>query len=432
MDFIEYQEGVLCAEDVSLVALAEQYGTPLYVYSRGCIEQRFRLFTQALQVAPEQVCYAVKANSSLAVLQVLADLGAGFDVVSGGELARVQHAGGALERVVFSGVGKTPQELHQALDGNIRFMNVESLAELDMLSAIAREHRRVVPVSLRINPDIDAATHPHITTGLKQHKFGMQPEQALAAYRHVAAAKWLAPAGIAFHIGSQIFSTEPYLKAARRIVEMVAELSVAGIELRFIDMGGGFGVALEADGMDFDVVRLGAELEGLLPGQRSRLLFEPGRFIVGPAGILLTRVLHVKENAGRHYTVVDAAMNDFLRPSMYDACHETVPVVQSSGLPPGEFRTDVVGPVCETGDFLAKSRNIVLQSGDLVAIRDAGAYGFVMSSNYNSRLRPAEVMVMNGRSDLIRKRESLAYLLEPERLLPQAGHDPAIRTHGLY
>ena len=400
---------------VSLETLARKFGTPLYVYSADQVLERLALFQQAFAGRDHLVCYAVKANSTLAMLKLLADHGAGFDIVSGGELDRVLSAAPrSAKRVVFSGVGKTPGEIDKALRAGILQFNVESEQELDLLAARAAMLKTRARFALRVNPDIFAETHPYISTGLREHKFGIDIRRAFAIYKRAAGIHWLEPHGASVHIGSQIRSSDPFGAALERVTLLVQQLGRAGIELRLIDAGGGLGI--DYHGSDFDpaakVKEYAAALECALAGFSGRLLLEPGRFIVAQAGALLSRVLHVKKNGSKTFVIVDAATNDLIRPALYQAHHEIVPVRRR----PGKTRpVDVVGPVCETGDFFARDRMLKpVKPGDLIALLDAGAYGMAQSSNYNSRPRAAEVAVEKGRARMIRRRETMADLLAPE------------------
>lgn len=423
--------GSLNCEGVSLESLAKQYGTPLYVYSATQILERLRLFQSAFAGREHLVCYAVKANSSLAILKLLAEQGAGFDIVSGGELARVIAAAPeAAGRVVFSGVGKTAEEIDAALDAKILEFNVESEAELALLAARAKKRGVKARFALRVNPDVFADTHPYISTGLREHKFGIDIRQAGAIYRAAAKNKWLEPHGISVHIGSQIRSAEPFGAAIGRVSKLAAQLKSEGVALRAIDAGGGLGIDYHStpatktyrqgprhhsgDGADpaAKVAEYAAAIEKALAGFEGRLLIEPGRFIVAQAGTLLTRVLNVKKNGKKTFVITDAAMNDLIRPALYQAYHEIVPVKTRAGR---ARAVDVVGPVCETGDFFARDREMKpVEAGDLLALLDAGAYGMAQSSNYNSRMRPAEVLVEGKRHRLIRRREEMRDLLATE------------------
>jgi diaminopimelate decarboxylase len=402
---------------VSIETLARQFGTPLYVYSADQILERLRMFQEALAGRDHLVCYAVKANSALAILKLLADRGAGFDIVSGGELERVMAAAPeAVDRVVFSGVGKTAAEIDSALVAGILEFNVESEAELELLAARAKKLKRKTRFALRVNPDVFAETHPYISTGLREHKFGIDIRRALGIYRSVAGNRWLEPHGVSVHIGSQIRSADPFGAALERLNKLVRQLGREGLELKAVDAGGGLGI--DYHGGKFDagahVRAYAAAVGAALEGFRGRLLIEPGRFLVAQAGALVARVLQVKRNGRKTFLITDAAMNDLIRPALYQAYHEIVPVRRR----PGRARTvDVVGPVCETGDFFARDRKLApVEPGDLVALLDAGAYGMAQSSNYNTRPRAAEVLVEGANARLIRRRETVADLLAVEIL----------------
>ena len=402
--------------------MARQFGTPLYLYSAGHISERLRLFQNAFSSVPHLVCYAVKANSNLAILELLAKRGSGFDVVSGGELERVLAADRtAGERVVFSGIGKTAPEMDLALRAGILLFNVESEGELDLLGERAAKLRKRARMALRVNPDVFAETHPYISTGMREHKFGIDIRRARKVYRK--AGKYLEPTGVSVHIGSQIRSAEPFGAAAERVGKLIGELRKDGHAIRYMDAGGGLGVEYHAD-RPFDAEeKVRQYAEALIPVAESvgglKLLLEPGRFLVAQAGALVARVLYVKKNGRKKFVVVDAAMNDLIRPALYQAHHEIVPVVQSGGARNRGRRkmvADVVGPVCETGDFFARDRKLArVEPGDLVAILDAGAYGMSLASNYNSRPRAAEVLVEGRRARLIRRRETVADMLAAER-----------------
>jgi diaminopimelate decarboxylase len=400
---------------VSLETLAKRNGTPLYVYSADQMVQRLGLFQQAFASRPHLVCYAVKANSALAILKLLADQGAGFDIVSGGELERVLAAAPeAAGRVVFSGVGKTVAEIDLALEADILQFNVESEAELELLEVRARKLKRKARFALRVNPDVFAETHPYISTGLSEHKFGIDIKRALAIYKSVAKSRWIEAHGVSVHIGSQIRSAEPFGKALERVSKLARQLTRAGIDLKAIDAGGGLGIDYHAASFDAAarVRNYAAAVESALSDFEGQILMEPGRFIVAQAGALVARVLNVKRNGKKTFVITDAGMNDLIRPALYQAHHEIVPVRPRAGKP---RVVDVVGPVCESGDFFAHDRELQpLKPGDLVAILDAGAYGMAQSSNYNSRLRPAEVLVEGNKSRLIRRRETMDDLLAPE------------------
>ncbi len=400
---------------VSLELLARRYGTPLYVYSADQVVERLKLFDQALAGRDHLVCYAVKANSALAIIKLLAANGAGFDIVSGGELERVLAAApDAAGRIVFSGVGKTAAEIDLALKAGILEFNVESEAELKLLASRARRQKVRARIALRVNPDVFAETHPYISTGLREHKFGIDIRQALAIYKSAANDRWLDPHGISVHIGSQIRSAQPFGAAIQRVSKLVRELRREGIELRSIDAGGGLGIDYHGGAFDAaaKVAEYAAALEDALGDFAGRLVIEPGRFLVAQAGALVTRVLYVKRNGKKTFVITDAAMNDLIRPALYQAWHEIVPVRRRAGR---ARVVDVVGPVCESGDFFARDRKLApVEPGDLVALLDAGAYGMAQTSNYNSRLRPAEVLVQGNKARLIRRRETVADLLAPE------------------
>ena len=402
---------------VSLETLARKFGTPLYVYSADQIVARLAMFQQAFAARDHLVCYAVKANSALAILKLLADRGAGFDIVSGGELERVIAAAPeAVGRVVYSGVGKTAAEIDRALAAGILEFNVESEAELELLAARARKLKTRARFALRVNPDVFAETHPYISTGLREHKFGIDIRQALRIYKNAAGNRWLEAHGISVHIGSQIRSADPFGAAMERVNKLVRQLANEGIALQCVDAGGGLGI--DYHGGSFDaaakVREYAVAVEQALSGFEGRLLLEPGRFLVAQAGALVARVLQVKRNGKKTFVITDAAMNDLIRPALYQAHHEIVPVKRRSGR---AQVVDVVGPVCETGDFFARDRKLQhVEPGDLIALLDAGAYGMAQSSNYNTRTRPAEVLVEGAKARLIRRRETIADLLAPEIL----------------
>jgi diaminopimelate decarboxylase len=411
-----YRNRILHCDQVSLASLAEEYGTPLYIYSASQISERFQLFQQAFAARPHTVCYAVKANSSLAILRLLGRQGAGFDIVSGGELERVRRAyPHALKKVVFSGVGKQAWEIDAALKANILQFNVESEQELDLLAERAKNLAIRARFALRVNPDVFAETHPYISTGLSEHKFGIAITQARAIYRRAAKSKWLEPYGVSVHIGSQIRKVDPFAAALERVTALVAELRRDKHNIRTIDAGGGLGIDYSDAPFDapHQVERYAAALNNGLADESAHLLLEPGRFLVAQAGALLTRVLVVKKNGAKTFIITDAAMNDLIRPALYHAHHEIVPVQQPKGK--STITADIVGPVCESGDFFARDRAIAkVKPGDLVALLDAGAYGLSLSSNYNSRPRPAEVLVEGDKVTLARRRETMRDLLAPE------------------
>jgi diaminopimelate decarboxylase len=406
--------GELHAERVPLAAIAERFGTPCYVYSRAILETRFRAFDAAFAGTPHLVCYAMKANSNLAILNILARLGCGFDIVSGGELGRAMAAGGDPAKTVFSGVGKAATEMETALAAGIRCFNVESAAELDVLNAIAGRSGKIAPISLRVNPDVDPKTHPYIATGLKESKFGVAFAEAPALYRHASTLTNLAVRGIDCHIGSQITDLSVYVEAAAKMFGLVDAIESSGIPLDHVDLGGGLGINYRDEGT-IDPAAYARAVCRALGTRRQELLFEPGRFLVGDAGVLLTRVLYVKPGGARNFAIVDAAMNDLLRPALYNAWHPVDAVRPRDGT---ARLWQIVGPVCESGDFLAHDRELALVAGDLLAVRAAGAYGFAMSSNYNSRCRASEVIVDGDRVHLARPRERVADLFANESILP--------------
>lgn len=412
MDYFQYQQDQLHAESVALADIANEFGTPTYVYSRATIERHWRAFDNAVGEHKHLICYAVKANSNLGVLSVLAKLGSGFDIVSGGELSRVLAAGGDPRKVVFSGVGKTEEEIALALEHDIMCFNVESEAELERLDKVAAAAGKKAPISIRVNPDVDAKTHPYISTGLKANKFGVAREQAIAIYKLAASYANLNIIGMDCHIGSQLTESTPFVDALDRLLVLIDELADAGINISHLDVGGGLGVPYkdETPPSPDDYVR------ALMTRMASRpdltLVFEPGRAIMANAGVLLTQVEFLKKGEEKNFAIVDAAMNDLLRPSLYSAWQNIIEVDKTAERTQDTY--DVVGPICETGDFLGKSRELGIQPNDLLAVRSAGAYGFVMASNYNSRRRPAEVMVDGEHSILVREREKLEDLWKGE------------------
>ena len=415
MDSFEYRNGVLHGEDVALSQVVEQFGTPTYVYSRETLERHYLAYADALQDHPGMVCYAVKANSNIAVLNILARLGAGFDIVSIGELERVIKAGGDPSRIVFSGVAKQAVEIRRALSLGIHCFNVESEAELERLNQVAGEMQLSAPVSLRINPDVDAKTHPYISTGLKDNKFGIAIERALDVYALAAALPNLNVIGVDCHIGSQLTELAPFLDALDRMLALIDQLAERGIPLRHLDLGGGLGVCYADETPPLPSEYLEAVKQRL--GDRPlALILEPGRSIAANAGVLLTRVEFLKPTEHKNFAIIDAAMNDLLRPALYSAYQDIIPLQLKEGQP--TLSWDLVGPVCETGDFLGKGRPLALEAGDLLAVCSSGAYGFSMSSNYNSRNRAAEVMIDGDQIHLIRKRETFAHQIHGEQLLP--------------
>lgn len=414
MSVFEYRNGELFAEGASLSAIAEQFGTPTYVYSRAHIEAQFRSYADALAGMPHLVCFAVKANSNLGVLNVLARLGAGFDIVSRGELERVLAAGGDPHKVVFSGVGKSRDDMRRALEVGVHCFNVESDVELERLQTVAAEMGVKAPVSLRVNPDVDAQTHPYISTGLKENKFGINIDAAEAVYARAAELPNINIIGVDCHIGSQLTQVTPFLDALDRLLVLIDRLAARGIQIQHLDLGGGLGVRYrdEEPPLAGDYIRAVRER---LAGRDVALVFEPGRYIVANAGVLLTRVEYLKHTEHKDFAVIDAAMNDLIRPALYEAWMDIVPLKPRDGV---ARRYDLVGPICETGDFLGKDRALVLAEGDVLAVCSAGAYGFVMSSNYNTRGRAAEVMVEGEAVHQVRRRETLAELFAGESLLP--------------
>jgi len=414
LDHFLYHNNTLHAEGCRVNDLAQTYGTPLYVYSRATLERHWHAFDNAVADHPHLICYAVKANSNLAVLNVLARLGSGFDIVSGGELARVIEAGGSPDKVVFSGVGKTVAEMEQALNLGIYCFNVESSAELELLNQVAGRLGKVAPVSLRVNPDVDAGTHPYISTGLKENKFGIAMDEAEAVFARAHGLPHLQVKGVDCHIGSQLTEIQPFLDAMDRMLALIDRLAEQGIVIEHFDVGGGLGVTYDAETPPHPDVYAAALLERL--GDRQlKLIFEPGRAIAANAGIFVTQVLYLKENSDKRFAIVDGAMNDLIRPALYSAWQNIIPVNPRNEQ---TYAFDIVGPVCETGDFLGKDRQLAVAAGDLLAVRSSGAYGFAMASNYNTRPRAAEVMVDGDKAYLVREREKLSQLWQGEQLLP--------------
>ena len=414
MTLVAHQGNGLHVEEVALADIAAKFGTPCYVYSRAALVQAWNGYADALRGRQALVCYAVKANSNLGILNLFSRLGAGFDIVSGGELARVLAAGGDPGRVVFSGVGKKRAEMREALQAGILCFNVESASELEQLNSVAGEMGKRAPISLRVNPDVDPKTHPYISTGLKTSKFGIAFDDARALYRRAAGLPNLSIQGIDCHIGSQLLDPAPAAEAAEKLLELIDQLARDGITLHHIDVGGGMGIRYRDENLPSTADYL-APLLGVLQGRKEKLLFEPGRSLVGNAGLLLTRVDVIKHGAERNFAVVDAAMNDLMRPALYEAWHDIQPIILRSG---EAKKYEVVGPVCESGDFLGQDRSLCLAEGDLLAIMSAGAYGMAMASNYNSRPRAAEVMVDGSKVHLIRRRETMAELFAGESVLP--------------
>ncbi|MGI1986294.1 diaminopimelate decarboxylase [Shewanella glacialipiscicola] len=414
MDHFLYQDNTLYAEGCQVTELAQTYGTPLYIYSRATLERHWHAFNNAVADHPHLICYAVKANANLAVLNVLARLGSGFDIVSGGELARVIEAGGDPAKVVFSGVGKTVAEMEQALNVGIYCFNVESSAELEQLNQVAGRLGKIAPVSLRINPDVDAGTHPYISTGLKENKFGIAMDEAEIVFARARVLPHLHVKGVDCHIGSQLTEIQPFLDAMDRMLALIDRLAEQGIVIEHFDVGGGLGVTYDDETPPHPDVYAAALLKRL--GSRPlKLIFEPGRAIAANAGIFVTQVLYLKENSDKRFAIVDGAMNDLIRPALYSAWQKIIPVVPRDSQ---AYDFDIVGPVCETGDFLGKDRQLALAAGDLLAVRSSGAYGFAMASNYNTRPRAAEIMVDGERAYLVREREKLSQLWQGEQLLP--------------
>lgn len=408
-----YQQDQLYAESVALADIAERFSTPCYVYSRAALTDAYRQFSDVLQGREHLICFAVKSNSNLAILNLFARLGAGFDIVSGGELQRVLAAGGVAGKVVFSGVGKTEAEMRLALDAGILCFNVESAAELDRLDRVAGSMGKIAPVSLRVNPDVDAKTHPYISTGLKQNKFGVAYTEALALYRKAAGLPHLRVTGMDCHIGSQLTETSPFIAAAEKVLALVDQLSAEGIVLEHLDFGGGLGIRYD-DETPPSIADYALALLGALQGRTEKLIVEPGRVLVGNAGVLLTRVEYLKPGEEKNFAIVDAAMNDLMRPALYDAYH-AIQTVSRGSLPTQKY--EVVGPVCETGDFLGHARELAVEQGALLAVMSAGAYGMSMSSNYNTRPRAAEIMVDGAAVHLVRERESVQQLFAGEKII---------------
>jgi diaminopimelate decarboxylase len=414
LDHFTYHGDDLYAESCAVADLAQTYGTPLYVYSRATLERHWRAFDDAVASHPHLICYAVKANSNIAVLNVLARLGSGFDIVSGGELARVIKAGGDPKKVVFSGVGKTQAEMEQALNLGIHCFNVESSAELELLNEVAKGLNKSAPVSLRINPDVDAGTHPYISTGLKENKFGIAMDDAETVFLRASMLSHIDLRGVDCHIGSQLTELKPFLDAMDRMLALIDRLAEQGIVLSHLDVGGGLGVAYDEEIPPAPQVYAAALLERL--GDRKlALIFEPGRAIAANAGIFVTQVLYIKENSDKRFAIVDGGMNDLIRPSLYSAWQKIIPVKRSQK---ATQAYDIVGPVCETGDFLGKDRQLSVTAGDLLAVRSSGAYGFAMASNYNSRPKVAEIMLDGDKAFVIREREKIEQLWQGEQLLP--------------
>ena len=411
MNSYQYVNNVLHFDGVALPALAQTYGTPLYVYSESALSDAFKAYEQAFAANQPLICYAVKANGNLSVLKHFAALGSGFDIVSGGELQRVLAAGGEAGKVIFSGVGKSRDEIKLALEVGVKCFNVESLPELDRINEVAAAMGQTAAISLRINPDVDAQTHPYISTGLKENKFGIAFVDAMGAYRHAAALPHLRIVGIDCHIGSQLIDLSPLAEALERLLVLVDQLAAEGIALQHIDIGGGVGIVYNDEAQP-DLQAYADTVARLLAGRPQHLVMEPGRSLVGNAGLLLTKVEFVKQGEGKNFVIVDAAMNDLMRPALYQAYHAIEAVEPHSDVP--AVLADVVGPICETGDFLAKDRELAVLAGDLLVVKSAGAYASSMASNYNTRTRAAEVMVKQGEQRLIRRRETISDLWKDE------------------
>jgi diaminopimelate decarboxylase len=414
MDYFAYKNQQLFAEDVALETVAKTYGTPCYVYSKATIERHWHAFDKAAGNQPHLICYAVKANSNLAVLNVMAKLGSGFDIVSGGELTRVLKAGGDPSKVVFSGVGKTHEEIALALHHNIKCFNVESRSELARINEVAKQAGKKAPISIRVNPDVDAKTHPYISTGLKDNKFGVERQQAVEIYQYAHSLPFLNVIGIDCHIGSQLTELAPFVDALDILLALIDELAEQQIHIQHLDVGGGLGVTYDNEKPPHPDQYTLAIAERLQGREKLLLIFEPGRAIMANAGVLLTKVEFLKEGAEKNFAIVDAAMNDLIRPALYSAWQNIIPI--DAGLERLKAVYDVVGPICETGDFLGKNRELTIAPDDYLAVRSAGAYGFVMASNYNSRCRAAEVLIDGNKSHLVREREKIEQLFESEHI----------------
>lgn len=414
MDYFNYRNDQLFAEDVAVQDIVKEHGSPCYIYSRATLERHWRAFDDALSAHDHLVCFAVKANSNLGVLNVLAKLGSGFDIVSGGELERVLAAGGDANKIVFSGVGKTATEIRRALDVGIRCFNVESEAELILLNDVAGDMGVKAPVSIRVNPDVDAKTHPYISTGLKENKFGIDISLAAEVYSRASKMQNLKIEGVDCHIGSQLTETRPFLDALDRVLALIDQLTEMNITIHHLDLGGGLGIQYR-DETPPAPAEYAEALSTKLEGRNLQIFVEPGRAIAGNAGILVTQVEFLKNNDEKHFAIVDAAMNDLMRPALYGAWQNIIPVNKKAG--PSQCY-DIVGPICETGDFLGKDRDLVIEAGDLLAVRSSGAYGFTMSSNYNTRPRVAEIMVDGDKVHVVRERETIESLYANEKILP--------------
>lgn len=414
MDYFHYRHTELYAEDVSVADIAKRFGTPCYIYSRATLERHWHVFDDALRDHPHLICYSVKSNSNIAILNLFAKLGSGFDVVSGGELARALAAKADPQKIVFSGIGKTAEEIEYALQTNILCFNIESFSELEHIDRVAKKLNKIASVSIRVNPDINPKTHPYISTGMKENKFGIDYAQALQAYERAASLTNLKITGVDCHIGSQITELQPFLDATERIIALIDKLKQRGIHIEHIDLGGGLGVRYH-DETPPEPKEYATAINKIIKDRNLKVIIEPGRAIAANAGILVTKVEYLKHSAHKNFAIVDAAMNDFIRPSLYEAWHTIIPVKQNSNATTQTY--DIVGPVCETGDFLGKNRQLNIDEGDLLAIRTAGAYGFCMSSNYNSRPRAAEILVDGKNFHLIRARETIQELYANERLI---------------
>ncbi len=412
-EYFHYQQEQLCIENVVLSDIAHRFGTPCYVYSRAALTNGYRQFSEAFKAREHLICYAVKANSNLAILNVFARLGAGFDIVSGGELQRVLAAGGAANKVVFSGVGKSEAEMRQALEAGILCFNVESAPELERLNAVAGSMGKVAPISLRVNPDVDAKTHPYISTGLKQSKFGVAYTEALVLYRRAAAMPHLRITGMDCHIGSQLTETSPFIAAAEKVLALAEQLAASGIKLEHLDLGGGLGIRYD-DETPPSIAEYAQALLNALQGRAEKIIVEPGRVLVGNAGVLLTRIEYLKHGEEKNFAIVDAAMNDLMRPALYDAWHAILPLQKRDA---ARQQYEVVGPICETGDFIGHAREMAVDQGDTLAVMSAGAYGMSMSSNYNTRPRAAEVMVDGAQIHVVREREKVEQLYAAEKII---------------
>ncbi len=414
MDYFSYRDNRLFAEDVAIEDIIKEHGSPCYIYSRATFERHWRAFDDALSAHDHLVCFAVKANSNLAVLNILAKTGSGFDIVSGGELERVLAAGGEPGKIVFSGVGKTATEMRRALGVGIRCFNVESEAELILLNDVAGEMGCIAPISIRVNPDVDAKTHPYISTGLKENKFGIDITRASEIYERASKMVNLKIEGVDCHIGSQLTETRPFLDALDRVLTLIDQLAEMDINIHHLDLGGGLGIQYRDETPPLPAEYAKA-LSEKLAGRELQILIEPGRAIAGNAGILVTQVEFLKNNGEKHFAIVDAAMNDLMRPALYSAWQDIIPVNKKDGR---SECYDIVGPICETGDFLGKDRELILEAGDLLAVRSSGAYGFTMSSNYNTRPRVAEIMVDGDKVHVVRERETIESLYANEKILP--------------